>query len=88
MTTLCSRTAPSQISGFDRFAGYEGLRGCCVLRAATSDRFPGVRTNIPPPLQYPIKASGFEFCRALINLFYGDGLLTKAKSIGTLITAK
>ena len=44
-----------QISGFDRFAGVEGLRGCCLLRAVTSDRFPLVRTSIPGPLQYPIK---------------------------------
>ena len=76
------------ISGFDRFAGYEGLRGCCVLRAATSDRFPGVRTDIPPALQYPITASGFAFCQALINLFYGDGPLTRLRAIGTLLTAK
>ncbi len=48
-----------QISGFDRFAGIEGLRGCCLVRAVTSDRIPGVRTSIPPPLQYPIKV-GFS----------------------------
>jgi aldehyde dehydrogenase (NAD+) len=48
-----------QISGFDRFAGIEGLRGCCVARAITSDRFPGMRTNIPPPLQYPVKVFFF-----------------------------
>jgi aldehyde dehydrogenase (NAD+) len=25
-------------SGFDRFAGVEGLRGCCNMRAVTSDK--------------------------------------------------
>lgn len=25
------------------------------MRAITSDKFPGVRTDIPPPLQYPVK---------------------------------
>ncbi len=44
-----------QISGFDRFAGVEGLRGCCNVRSVTLDRFPGIRTTIPPPLQYPVK---------------------------------
>jgi aldehyde dehydrogenase (NAD+) len=76
-----------RISGFDRFAGVEGLRGCCLMRSITSDKFPGVRTNIPPPLQYPVKARGFAFCQALVNLFYGDGLWTKVKAIGTLVTA-
>ena len=41
-------------SGFDRFAGIEGIRGCCNMRAVTSDKVTGVRTNIPPSLQYPI----------------------------------
>ena len=44
-----------QISGFDRFAGVEGLRGCCLTRSITSDKYPGIRTNIPPALQYPVK---------------------------------
>jgi hypothetical protein len=45
-------TARVGISGFDRFAGVEGIRGCCNLRAVTSDKVTGVRTDIPPPLQY------------------------------------
>eukprot|EP00730_Choanoeca_flexa_P009643 TRINITY_DN12733_c0_g1_i1.p1 TRINITY_DN12733_c0_g1~~TRINITY_DN12733_c0_g1_i1.p1 ORF type:complete len:614 (+),score=136.64 TRINITY_DN12733_c0_g1_i1:56-1897(+) len=74
------------ISGFDRFAGVEGLRGCCLTRSITSDKFPGVRTNIPPPLQYPVKEAGFQFCESLINLFYADGLWTKVKAAARLAT--
>ncbi|EDQ87590.1 uncharacterized protein MONBRDRAFT_33244 [Monosiga brevicollis MX1] len=74
------------ISGFDRFAGVEGLRGCCLMRSITSDRFPGVRTNIPPPLQYPVKAAGFAFCESLVNLFYADSLWTKVKAAFNLAT--
>jgi len=68
------------ISGFDRFAGIEGLRGCCVLRAVTTDRFPGVRTTIPPPLQYPVKARGFQFSKSLITMFYGNGFYARIKA--------
>ena len=39
------------ISGFDRFAGIEGIRGCCNMRAVTSDRLTATRTMIPPPMQ-------------------------------------
>jgi len=60
-----------KISGFDRFAGIEGLRGNCYPKAVTSDRFPGVRTNIPPLLNYPMTKYSFEFCANLCTLFYG-----------------
>lgn len=64
-----------QISGFDRFSGVEGLRGCCNLRAVTSDKVTGVRTTIPPPLQYPVEAAGFTFVSGLVSTVYGDGAL-------------
>jgi acyl-CoA reductase-like NAD-dependent aldehyde dehydrogenase len=38
-------------SGFDRFAGVEGLRGCCHVKSVVVDGVPGIRTDIPPPLQ-------------------------------------
>ncbi|EGD79685.1 aldehyde dehydrogenase [Salpingoeca rosetta] len=66
-----------KISGFDRFAGVEGLRGCCHMRSITTDKFYGVRTDIPPPLQYPLTGSGFEFCRNLVNLFYSSTWLQR-----------
>lgn len=51
----------TKISGFDRFAGVEGLRGNCLLRAKTEDRIPGVKTIIPRVLQYPIKENAVDF---------------------------
>ena len=74
-------------SGFDRFAGIEGLRGCCNMRAVTSDKVTGVRTTIPPPLQYPMTTAGFDFVSSLMTMFYGDGLLAKGFGIVTLIKA-
>jgi aldehyde dehydrogenase (NAD+) len=75
------------ISGFDRFAGIEGLRGCCNPRAVTSDKVTGVRTAIPPPLQYPVGESGFQFVSGLISMFYGDGLVARVGGIFSLIAA-
>ncbi|KEG14892.1 aldehyde dehydrogenase [Trypanosoma grayi] len=60
-----------KISGFDRFAGREGLRGNCVVRASTTDRIPGVKTTIPPILQYPITDAAFSFMECLTTLIYG-----------------
>ncbi|KAK4704146.1 hypothetical protein P7C70_g2068, partial [Phenoliferia sp. Uapishka_3] len=43
-------------SGHGRFAGPEGLRGLCNLKAITEDRFHGIiQTGIPPKLRYPVK---------------------------------
>jgi acyl-CoA reductase-like NAD-dependent aldehyde dehydrogenase len=56
-------------SGFDRFAGVEGLRGCCIPKAFAQDRWPWlIRTDIPPPLQYPVKAYAFDFVASLIKV--------------------
>lgn len=60
-----------KISGFDRFAGREGLRGNCITRASTTDRIPGVQTTIPPILQYPISAAAFPFMVNLCYTLYG-----------------
>jgi len=59
-------------SGFDRFAGIEGLRGLCVPKAVCEDRFPLLlKTEIPPPLQYPVSDVAFPFINALCHMFYG-----------------
>mmetsp|Transcript_31238 Transcript_31238/g.47667 ORF Transcript_31238/g.47667 Transcript_31238/m.47667 type:complete len:610 (+) Transcript_31238:153-1982(+) len=73
-------------SGFGRFAGPEGLRACCHERSIVLDKLPSmIRTSIPPPLQYPMTKSSFEFGNALIQLFYNDGsILAKLKAIVTL----
>jgi acyl-CoA reductase-like NAD-dependent aldehyde dehydrogenase len=39
-------------SGFGRFAGVEGLRACCLVKAVVEDRFwPYIKTVIPKPIQ-------------------------------------
>jgi len=59
-------------SGFDRFAGIEGLRGCCIPKSVVVDRFPWLmNTNIPPPLCYPVADNAFTFCKALSRMFFG-----------------
>eukprot|EP00899_Mesostigma_viride_P010789 jgi/Mesvir1/19711/Mv09971-RA.1 len=72
-------------SGFDRFAGIEGLRGCCVAKAVVEDRLPFIKTTIPPPLQYPVKESAFAFVSSLIRMFYGVGLGAKAHGLAALL---
>mmetsp|Transcript_17125 Transcript_17125/g.23534 ORF Transcript_17125/g.23534 Transcript_17125/m.23534 type:complete len:619 (-) Transcript_17125:289-2145(-) len=73
-------------SGFDRFAGPEGLRACCLERSIVEDRIPGVRTTIPPPIDYPIDITkGLPFGDSLINLFYNESLLGKVMAIFGLI---
>lgn len=56
-------------SGFDRFAGVEGLRGMCVPKAVAEDRWP-FSTSIPPMLQYPVKPQAFTFVTSLVTMFY------------------
>jgi acyl-CoA reductase-like NAD-dependent aldehyde dehydrogenase len=73
-------------SGFDRFAGIEGLRGCCLQKSVTTDRIPGVRTTIPPPLQYPMGSNAYPFARALIRTLYARGLAAKCRAVLGLIT--
>jgi acyl-CoA reductase-like NAD-dependent aldehyde dehydrogenase len=73
-------------SGFGRFAGIEGLRACCLERAVVTDRIPGVRTSIPPPINYPIDINkGLPFGASLIQLFYNESLWAKIVGIFGLI---
>jgi acyl-CoA reductase-like NAD-dependent aldehyde dehydrogenase len=73
-------------SGFDRFAGVEGLRGCCVPKAVAEDAWPWlIRTDIPPPLQYPVAPYAFDFCAGLIRMFYGLSLWERAKGVAGIV---
>lgn len=67
-------------SGFDRFAGVEGLRGLCVPKAVVEDRWP-FSTSIPPLLQYPVNEKAFGFVSNLVWMFYAPGLNGKAKGL-------
>lgn len=62
-------------SGYGRFAGEEGLRGLCNVKSICRDRWPGVKTQIPARLDYPIKSAGkaWEFCSGLVQLGYATG---------------
>jgi hypothetical protein len=59
-------------SGFDRFAGIEGLRGMCIPKAVAEDRWP-FKTAIPPLLQYPVSDRAFDFVSSLVWMFYAPG---------------
>ncbi|EIE25874.1 ALDH-like protein [Coccomyxa subellipsoidea C-169] len=73
-------------SGFDRFAGIEGLRGLCVPKAVCEDRFPWLmRTDIPPLLQYPVGDAAFPFVCGLISMFYGLSLRDNLSGLCTVI---
>eukprot|EP00746_Dinoflagellata_sp_MGD_P167495 gnl/MRDRNA2_/MRDRNA2_98171_c0_seq1.p1 gnl/MRDRNA2_/MRDRNA2_98171_c0~~gnl/MRDRNA2_/MRDRNA2_98171_c0_seq1.p1 ORF type:complete len:659 (-),score=108.14 gnl/MRDRNA2_/MRDRNA2_98171_c0_seq1:483-2363(-) len=73
-------------SGFDRFAGIEGLRGCCTVKAVVQDAWP-FSTNIPPPLAYPVSPKAFQFCSGLISMFYGSSPRVQAGGLVKLISA-
>lgn len=71
-------------SGFDRFAGIEGLRGCCYPKAVVEDALPFIKTEIPPPLRYPVQAIAFDFIRGIIGMFYGMSLAERAGALVTI----
>lgn len=73
-------------SGFDRFAGPEGLRGCCYVKSYVEDGVPLARTDIPPPLQYPLKQYAFAFIDGLISLIYGVRVREKVSGLGKLLS--
>ena len=72
-------------SGFDRFAGIEGLRACCLERSIVVDRIPGVKTQIPAPIDYPMAPGSLRFGDGLIQLFYNESIIGKMKGIFSLI---
>lgn len=74
-----------------RFAGPEGLRGLCNVKAVTEDRFHGVvQTGIPPLLAYPIESGtgAWHFVSGLVRFAYGSTVTHRIGGILRLITAK
>ncbi len=57
-------------SGYDRFAGPEGLRGLCSIRSVCEDKISFIRNSIPGPMQYPASGFGHKFAQGLIKMFY------------------
>jgi len=72
-------------SGYDRFAGPEGLRGLCSIRSVCEDLVPFIRNSIPPPMQYPSSGAGHNFAQGLIHMFYSTSLLGNLKGVWMLI---
>lgn len=72
-------------SGYGRFAGEEGLRGLCNIKAICADRWgwAGVRTSIPPPMQYPIGSQerSWRFAKGVVETGYGFGVLRKVGGV-------
>ena len=75
-------------SGYGRFAGEEGLRGLCNTKAICEDRFGwmGIKTGIPPPVQYPVKNqdNSWRFTQGVVELGYG-GKGTKMAGLGKIL---
>ncbi|KAF2017347.1 Aldedh-domain-containing protein [Aaosphaeria arxii CBS 175.79] len=66
-------------SGYGRFAGKEGLRGVCNQKAVTRDRWPGVKTSIPGPMDLPLARNGegagqraWKMAMGVVWVGYGD----------------
>jgi hypothetical protein len=72
-------------SGYDRFAGPEGLRGLCMIRSVCEDLIPFVRNSIPPPMHYPSSGVGHLFAQGLIKMFYSTSLLDNLKGLFLVI---
>ncbi|KXX72887.1 Succinate-semialdehyde dehydrogenase [NADP(+)] [Madurella mycetomatis] len=72
-------------SGYGRFAGEEGLRGLCNVKAVCEDRMAwlGIRTAIPKPMQYPIpdQERSWRFARGVVEVGYGMGIWRKLGSV-------
>lgn len=69
-------------SGYGRFAGEEGLRGLCNVKAVCRDRFPAlVGTAIPGGLDYPMRASAWEMGKGVVELGYGETLGRKVAGL-------
>ncbi|KAI9012573.1 Aldehyde/histidinol dehydrogenase [Phycomyces nitens] len=77
------------ISGYGRFAGAEGLRGLCVPKAITVDRFPLIKTPIPPILDYPINSAsiGYSFIQSVVGMIYATGIIERVNFVICIIKA-
>eukprot|EP01040_Poterioochromonas_malhamensis_P011867 gene11867-12943_t len=86
--TYMSQSLPfggSKKSGYDRFAGPEGLRGLCSIRSVCEDRISFIRNSLPPPMAYPSTGVGHLFAQGLIHMFYSTTIWDNLKGIALLI---
>lgn len=89
-TTYLSQSLPFgglKDSGFERFAGPEGLRGVCHPRSIVENRASFLKPSIPRPLAYPANGQGPAFCLALNQILYGYGLTQRIQGVLGIIRA-
>jgi acyl-CoA reductase-like NAD-dependent aldehyde dehydrogenase len=75
-------------SGYGRFAGEEGLRGICNVKAVCVDRWPGlISTGIPPAVDYPIRSASkaWGVCKGVVGLGYGETVGDKIVALWGLV---
>lgn len=72
-------------SGFAKFAGIEGLRACCNVKAMTMDRIPGVKTSLPEAFVYPTTNASHETAMHIVALAYDASLINKFCAIVGLL---
>jgi acyl-CoA reductase-like NAD-dependent aldehyde dehydrogenase len=75
----------SKESGSDRFAGIEGLRGCCLVKAMTRDRFPGISTTLPRAFKYPTQTNAFPLAAEINDLIYRDSKLARIDNLRNVV---
>lgn len=89
-TTYLSQSLPFggfKDSGFERFAGPEGLRGLCNVRAIVEPRASFLKPSIPRAIAYPANGQGPLFCLALNQILYGHGIAARLTGVVNIIKA-
>lgn len=73
-------------SGYGKFGGEEGLLGLCNAKSICFDTLPFISTQIPKPLDYPLKSSrkAWTFVKSFITAAYAMSTWQLVKSIFTL----
>lgn len=79
-------------SGYGRFGGNEGLQALCNVKSICEDawwaKMLGIKTEIPPVLQYPVQGQrGWEACKGIIKTGYATSLSEQASGIVQLLRA-
>ncbi|CDO93196.1 unnamed protein product [Kluyveromyces dobzhanskii CBS 2104] len=73
-------------SGYGKFGGEEGLLGLCNAKSVCYDKLPFISTQIPKPLDYPIKSNtkAWEFVKAFITGAYAVSTWQRIKCLISL----
>ena len=61
-------------------------RTLTLTQSVVADRFSLARTVMPPVVQYPVQDVGYPFFKAILGLFYGHSLSSKAAALRDLLT--